>query len=731
VGNPPIPDSPVPRWVTMAQPDARFGPYVTEKLLGRGGSGEVWRAYDTGLARPVALKILKHADPGQVARFKNEARTAAKLVHSSIVAVYEVGEDQGRHFIAMQLVVGGSLRGVKSADPRPAVEIVRDAARAVHYAHGQGVVHRDLKPDNILVEEQAGVRRAFVTDFGLARPLGHPEGGSSPSLSGTAAYMAPEQAKGGECDARSDVYSLGATLYEALEGRAPFEGRTLFDVLRQVAEEEPPPVGRGELGAIVARAMEKDPARRYAAAGDLAGDLDRWLRGEPVLARRSSVVYRLRKRLAKRKAIVATAVAGVLLAAGLTAWLAPMMIGASRERERAERYRAAFSAAMDRVNPFLLAVARRSSRREDLGREAAAALEAAIAIDGRRPEAWIWLGRCRRILGGDAEECWERALAAEPGHGEALFERGRQRLDRYAFLRGDPPIHAVKGTRELRAETSEERGLRETGQADIDRARSAGIAPHLAAYLEGLSAFGRGDFAAAEDAFTAYLREIEWEADAYHLRARTRLALHKTGPAEEDFTRMVDLNPRSIAAYMARGQFYRETKRYDLAESDYLRVLDLDPASLAALRHLGVLYRGQKLYDKSLEMFTRAIQRNPRDVLSLVNRGNTYREMKRPDDALRDYSDAIAADPASVVAWRSRGYLHQIGGRLEEADADYTKAADLDAKQARTFQWRGETRLAQKRWAEALADLEKAVELDPSVREPVAPLIEKARAGGP
>jgi serine/threonine-protein kinase len=284
----------LPPVVAAAPADARFGKFVRVVRLGVGAYGEVWKAWDTELSRWVALKFLKQEGGEELARFLREARTAASLSHANIAAIYEIGEAQGHHYIAMQFVDGRTLRGFPRGDRRRIVTIVRDAAIAIEAAHDRAIVHRDLKPDNLMVDA-AG--RVYVMDFGLARPVEKGSGMTASGMAvGTPAYMSPEQARGDVAEERSDVYGLGATLYDLLAGRPPFDGANLVDLLMAVVEREPvaprrlDPALEPELETIVLKTLEKDPAKRYPSMRALRDDLDRWLRGEPIEAQPLSTI---------------------------------------------------------------------------------------------------------------------------------------------------------------------------------------------------------------------------------------------------------------------------------------------------------------------------------------------------------------------------------------------------------------------------------------------------------
>ncbi len=291
----------------------RFGKYILVTRVGAGAMGEVWRAWQIDLPRWVALKFLKGDNPEEIARFVQEARTAAKLAHANIVTTYEAGELQGRRYIAMEFLEGADLsRG--ALETRAALEAIRDAARAVHYAHEQQIIHRDLKPSNLVLTRSG---RLCVTDFGLAKSLKTPSGLSQTgALLGTPYYMSPEQAAGRtDLDGRSDVFALGATLYHLLTGRPPFTGNTWVEILRGVLQDEPipprylnPALGR-DVETIVLKCLEKEPARRYESARALQEDLDRSLRGEAILARPASLVYKMWLRVRRHKAASAAAAA--------------------------------------------------------------------------------------------------------------------------------------------------------------------------------------------------------------------------------------------------------------------------------------------------------------------------------------------------------------------------------------------------------------------------------------
>lgn len=283
--------------------------------LGRGGEGVVYKAKQKSLQRAVAVKVIRHerfSQHREVERFRRDSTLLASLQHPNIVQIYYAGEAETGPYFAMELMADGSLKK-KLADgwlptSKQAAELTRVLALAMQCAHDKGIVHRDLKPANILLSSRSdagegaavrGIGTPKIVDFGLAKKLDAGDSITQPGgIVGTPSYMAPEQAKGERADFASDIYGLGAILYELLTGRPPFVGASLVETLEQVRKYDPLPIRQlsptvpPDLEVICLKCLEKDPSKRYASAGELAADLQRFLKGEAILARLPGITER-------------------------------------------------------------------------------------------------------------------------------------------------------------------------------------------------------------------------------------------------------------------------------------------------------------------------------------------------------------------------------------------------------------------------------------------------------
>lgn len=439
--------------------------YELIDFIGRGGMGDVFRAKDPRLGRTVAIKFLRRDDPDVVQRFVREARIQSKVDHEGVCPVYEVGEVEGHPFIVMQYVAGGALPEVRERlGLRDKALIMADVADALHAAHRLDLVHRDIKPANIMVElTPGGTWRPFVVDFGIAREIETSDVTRTGAILGTPAFAAPEQIRGrtDEVDARSDIYSLGATLYWFLTGRAPFEG-SIAEILEGHTGAEPKPPSQLEktipkdLETIIMKCLEVDRDRRYLTAYEVAEDLRRFLAGEPITARRGSVFYRVVK-VARRHPVAATA---VLTALATLAALGGLTL---RTRWKTARQTAIAHALIERVNAVeeiarMTAMMPRHDTSPERARVETMVEELRADAEGlgdlaRGPTQYA-LGRIHLVLGevddavSDLERAWDSGFqnpAVAAALGRALGQAYEQALRRTRLI-ADPQLRASSET---------------------------------------------------------------------------------------------------------------------------------------------------------------------------------------------------------------------------------------------------------------------------------------------
>ncbi len=754
------------------QEPERVGGYRIVRELGRGGMGVVYLVEAVALQRPVALKVLVGGDAELVDRFQLEARTAARVKHPNVVGVHEVGRDGSRWFLAMDLVDGESLRARLLRDgplePREAARVAEAIGRALQQAHTLGVLHRDVKPHNILVARD-GI--PLLADFGLAKDVGASGITATGDVLGTPAYMSPEQAMSdlARVDRRTDVYSLGATLYEALTGRPPFQGVTAINVLRQVIEDAPEPPSRHRRGldrdlqTIVLACLEKDPAARYDTAGELADDLGRWLRHEPITARPQGAWVRAAK-WARRRPLGATVV-GLSMVAATVAVTAALVVRVERAAERA-RVR---SEALD-----ALAVARVASQTDDqrhgAGFDALAAAQrwlrnapddaeataAVVDAAGLAAAAARRVADTRALLEahtvaaglrpGDADLARARDAAAELVRWSRARNDGdaagaRHALERAVALADEWPepwiwlamLHedfADYGSALTAVAAAEARG----GQrAEVLRVRAhllvklgdveGGLracdellelresAPAHAARAE--LAVRRGDLAGAVADLTAATRLQPEVAQRWRRRAEVRADMGDPGHLD-DFLEAVRRGPSDPLAWIGLGKAYGRAGRLDEALEALDEAVRVAPTLAQGWWGRAAVHATRGDREAALRDLDEALRLAPGDMRYLADRAG-FTITSDPAAAERSLDQAIKTVPDSVPgALARRAEARRLQGRFEAAVDDAAAAIAINPEVTEAWLVRGRARVQLGRHAEAAADLQRFLELSPA-----------------
>jgi serine/threonine-protein kinase len=487
-----------PDWLNPQLP--REGRYVLGPALGQGGMGEVVEAWDVVLCRPVALKTLRRVDPAALVRFMHEAQVQARVAHPNICRIYDIQQADGVLRIAMQLVQGPTLRdAARDLSMAEAVSLVAQVAEGVHAAHFYKLIHRDIKPSNVLLETGPDGRRSpCLCDFGLAVSLAEPALTSSLAQAGTPAYMAPEQVRGdgAAISPATDVYGLGCTLHYALTGTPP--GPAGPDGRRSLKPGLP-----RDLRAILARCLAERPGDRYPSAGDLAGDLRRFLDGEPVLARPAANGIRLLRRV--RRHLWPAAFAATLCAALAAAW-----IHLGEDRFRAAAGEAARHYAQERLEWEQELAVHRTRPVHDLAQvQAAGAALVSRILDQLQFLDPAWRGPAHAAIGRIHGQLGDFARAGQEL--ELALRQGPRDADTAQALALARVLAACWGEANLMAPPPANLGRQLTRllppAAIRDRAGPAPLYPVLAA-------LAKGDYAGAAAAARPYLSSYGWRREA-------------------------------------------------------------------------------------------------------------------------------------------------------------------------------------------------------------------------
>ena len=692
--------------------DRTLGHYNLVHKLGEGGGGTVWKAWDTRLCRWVAVKEPRGHRPVMRERFLREARTAARLNHPNLVEVHEVTFDSGQDFIVMEYIDGRSLDELKLG-AREAAALLADIADAVDYMHGSGVIHRDLKPHNIIVDAK-GV--GHLGDFGIAKVSGNAPLTLEGAPIGTPQYMAPEQVggKAEQMGPRTDVYGLGATLYFCLTFRPPVSGDSFEAVLNAIKTTDPvppkavDPAVPPELDVIVRRAMARSPAERYVSAAALRDDLRRFLRGEGILARPDGLGRKVLRWVRRNGRLVAA----VLLASVVPA----VAFGVHSFRSQARQ--AAYEATVERADRLwhrATGLIRAGQPSPDVLEEAQGLYRQAVAESPEKSYPLLMIGRCLMLLGRrtDAEAAWTEALVRKPSYGPALFERGTSALNRVVrlgFLQGSGS-HPESGPTDPAAAnltTWEKRG-----EEDLAAARQAADLERSSVdCLAGMLELGRGNHVKAVEALSSYVTEYPWDADALTYLGAAHYRMGQFADARTRWLRALEMAP-SAARHKLLGDVSYCLRKFLEAVEHYSRALDLDSENFAAQCNRGLARQASGDAAGALKDYDAAIVRVPRFARAYNCRGLLHLEQGNLDRAVEDFEMAAESNEFYPEAHNNLGHTHVRRHDVELGIREFGIALELRPNYAEARFNRGIAHLLKGDLDLAIADLEKASALDP------------------
>lgn len=660
--------------------------YKVQAVLGRGGMGVVYKARDLKLNRTVAIKMLLagvYASPTERARFLREAEAIARLNHPHVVQLHEMGEYDGHHYFTMELVDGGTLAGKLDGVPwaaDEAAELVGTLAWAVNAAHQAGIVHRDLKPANILLTSDETPK---ISDFGLAHRIDDDTAITMTGAKvGTPSYMAPEQVGGrrSEIEAATDVYALGAILYELLTGRPPFRAETASETERQLIQQDPVPPSRlnarvpRDLETICLKCLQKEPRRRYWTAAALAEDIDRFQHDEPIDARRTGLLERCAKWAHRHPATMVAISAGFLLCLVLVwagVWLALQRADLAHAIEddlkdaavlqQEARWPEAWSALESAENR-----AREGAALPLLERcnQANRDLNLLIQLDSiRMTRATSGL---LIVYRNQANDQYAKAFA---GSGLGTFSDAPQAvaarvsssavqpelvtaLYDWAFCANDPRQRDwVLDVARIADPDPDGWNNRILNPANWDKpgvldelARTVPVekksVPLLLALSERLRVTG-------VDASSYLLRVQKEHPDDFWVNLILGNALYLRAPAEarEYYRVALAKRPGAPVGYCEVGDTFRLQNKLDEAEYYYRKSIELDPQYARGYSNLGLVFEAQGEYEKAIAAYRKSLELDPKYSWSFFNLGNTYEAQGKSDLALDQFHAAIALQP--------------------------------------------------------------------------------------
>ncbi len=657
-----------------------FGRYRIKRKIAEGGFGAVYEVYDPQLDRIVALKLLKLRTEVEREQFEKEAKLVARLRHPNIIAVHELGVLDRQPYFTMDFIDGKTLRDLlheKGRLPvREAFRIAATAADALAYAHSNGIVHRDMKPENVFMDTED---RIYVGDFGIAKQVKDARGQvTSSRVVGTPHYMSPEQANGELFDQRSDVWALGIVLYEMLCGICPFEGRAVVNIFKKIWLSDPTPPRKlnsrvsPDANTIVLKCLEKEPDRRYASATELKADIERYLHGDPIEARPIGVIEKLWRRTKRNK------IASLGIAAILTAVVVVVLIlwSHSAARETELRTRRADAARM-------LDEARTAFTNHEY-EKALELVSKSLTLHSEREEARELKEECARRM----EDVKKATDSLVRGVGEIDPARALELIQStLAILEDDWYAHQQHGL-----------ALERCGRVD-----------------DALAAFQKAaDLAKRQENTANRIESLYRSAIAYWNRQEFESAHRVT----EEVKQLAG-NRKTVATLTLKAVDEGSDKRYEESLRHAQEAFELDKSNTIALFYKAFALSGLGRHKEAVETYSRCIWEFDRTrnaawlTWSYNNRGSDRVEIRDFAGAIEDYTQAIQLNPKHIFAFNNRGNVKSDTGDYDGAIEDYNEALRLDPKFAGAYSNRANARLKKGDYDGAISDHNSVLQLRP------------------
>ena len=725
--------------------------YDLAEKLGEGGMGVVYKAWDRELGRPVALKFLPAhlaESPGQLTRFKQEARAIAALNHPNIATIYEIDEAERQCFLALEYLPGGTLKSaleqLKAAGQtlslEQGLEYATQIADALAHAHKHGVIHRDIKTANVLFAESGSLK---ITDFGLAKLAEGVDVTRTGSVLGTPATMSPEQAQGLDADERSDIFSAGVVMFELFAGELPFRGATPVSMLHQVVYASAPPLGQIRAGIpialerIVAKALEKEREFRYQGAADLAADL-RGLRRELLLSasspeRSGLETVAITPVPTRRRHGRAFGLAAACAAVGMAAWMEWPVLNDRVVRLGTSLHSRALPAEKRlAILPF-----------RNLGGDP----KDQTFVDGLREVVIGKLTSLERprgslvvVVSPDEVQAKEISTPAEAGKrlGATLVMTGSvigtgQRPQLIVNLEDPQNLTMLRSETidvsqtDLTAQAGKLVRMLEVGMnAQARQALGAGNSHDPAAtryYIEGRGYLRRSDRVEDLDLAASAFRDalakdpnyaLAWAglAEASLQTYRIRQDPGLLAQASDQAQHALQLNGRMAAVHITMGQIRRERGQYENAVQELSTALELEPANASAFQALGTVYEAMNKYEAAETTYRKAIDMRPGDANGHKSLGVFYFHQQQLSKAALSFIRAIELTPDSYLARNNLGVVYLQMGRFTDAVEQFEKSASLEPN-ASAYTNLGAAYYYLGRYADAIGPDRRAVDIAP------------------